>query len=243
MSAQNPIHVLGKKLELQQIEGGFRTSLDSVFLSAACKAQEGEHILDMGCGIGSAGLCVLARVSGAKLTGLDIQDDHVAIAIKNAAVNGLEKSCQFIEADIRDFEAAERFDHVICNPPYLEAGSHLVSPSEAKAKAMGHEGADMDVQDWVKAGLRNLKSGGTLTMVHRADRTDKIIRSMGKSFGAVEIIPLWPKAGVDAKRVIIRAIKDRKSPARLHAGIVLHTAEGGYTKEADAILRGEQIIE
>jgi len=82
-----------------------------------------------------------------------------------------------------------------------------------------------------------MKPGGSLSVIHRADQTDKIIQAMGKRFGAIEIIPLWPKIGVDAKRVIIRAIKDRKTPSMIRSGLVLHENDGGYTKGADLILK------
>lgn len=80
-------------------------------------------------------------------------------------------------------------------------------------------------------------------MIHRADMVDKIIQGLGRKFGAIEIMPLYPKIGQEAKRVIIRAIKDRKTSARLHAGIILHQENGGYTTAADAILRDGAAIE
>ena len=44
--------------------------------------------------------------------------------------------------------------------------------------------------------------------------------------GEIEIIPLWPRAGVAAKRVILRAIRNRKTPTVIHPGLVLHEADG-----------------
>ena len=172
---------------------------------------------------------------------------------------------EFTETDIRDFEVThkdERFDHVMCNPPFLEAGTHLRSPDEGKAIANGHilschseqreesresskdpsSALRMTIQDWLDAGFRLLKPGGSLTLIHRADALGRILQGLGRRFGAVEIIPLWPRSGEEAKRVIIRARKDRKTPVRLHAGLVLHEANGDYTDAAEKILRGGQAI-
>ena len=265
MSSTQEIYVLDKRLKLLHTEYGFKTSMDSVLLAASCpvkkKLTAGDHILDMGCGIGGAGLSVLMRVSGTKLTGVEIQPDHVELAERNAAVNQLQERAEFICSDIRDFTCENTFDHVICNPPYLEAGAHLRSPYDEKATAMGGLSSlsscdliagsrhtekdpsvkpkdDISIKDWVDAAHEALKSNGTICMIHRADKIDKIILALGKRFGALEIIPLWPKAGENAKRVIIRAIKHRKSPATLHAGLVLHDEDGNYTDEAEKILRG-----
>lgn len=232
------IYVLGKQVKLLQPTDGFRTALDSVMLAAACPVETDEHILDIGCGVGGAGFCVLQRVPGAKLTGVEIQADHAEIAERNAELNDRQGQAEFVCADVRNYRGG-LFDHVICNPPYMEEGAHMPSPKEKKAIAHGQ---DMKVEEWVESGFRNLKSNGSLTIIHRADMVDKIIQAMGKRFGAIEIIPLWPRQGEDAKRVIVRAIKDRKSQARLRAGIILHQENGEYTEAAEKILRGGEDI-
>ncbi len=235
MSDHNePIHVLNRRVALYQPAQGFRTSLDSVMLAAACPAKAGQSVLDLGCGVGSAGLCLASRVPGIHLTGVEIQADHVALAEKNAALNGVPAA--FTCADIRHYKGPLQ-NHVICNPPFSEAGKHLPSPSSAKAMARGHIEADCSLKDWIDAGFRNLKNGGSLTLIHMAAETHTIVQALGKRFGAVEIIPLWPRAGVPAKRVILRAIKNRKTQAVIHPGLVLHEADGAYTAAADRILR------
>lgn len=234
--SEDPIYVLDKKLKLLQPEGGFRTSLDSVILAAACPAKPGETVLDLGCGVGSAGLCLLYRVQETALIGVDIQNDSIKLAEKNAALNNMAARAVFTEHDIRTYREKSAH-HVVCNPPFLESGTHLISPDEKLARARGHQDRDTTLQNWIDAGFHNLKPLGSLTMIHRADHTDKIIQALGKRFGATDIIPLWPKTGVEAKRVIIRTWKNRKTPARLHPGIVLHNRDGAYTAAADEILR------
>lgn len=230
------IHVLDHKVRLLQARNGFRTSLDSVFLAAACRARAGERVLDMGTGVGGAAFCLLWRVPECRVTGVDIQQSHVDLATSNIALNDAQGRADFICGDIRNFRTEDRFDNVICNPPYLDTGSYTPSAKDERATALGHL-EDINVQDWLDAAFHNLKSGGSLSMIHRADYLDKIIQGLGRRFGAVEIIPLYPKTGQEAKRVIVRAIKDRKTPARLHAGIILHEEDGAYTRAADAILR------
>lgn len=243
MSENAPeIHVLDHKVQLLQAESGFRTSLDSVFVAAACPANEGEHILDLGAGVGGASFCLLWRVAESHVTGLEIQPNHVDLATKNIALNNAEGRAKFLHADIREWRGANRFDHVICNPPYLDAGTYTRSPSEERAKALGHDEEKVTVQDWIDAGFHNLKSGGSLTLIHRADYTDKIVQGLGRKFGAIEIIPLYPKAGKEAVRVIVRALKDRRSPAKISPAILLHEENGAYTQAADAILRGGAAI-
>lgn len=229
-------YVLNRRVQLRQPKDGFRTGLDAVMLAAACKAKSRQILLDIGCGVGAAGLCVLARVPDIRLTGIDIQGDHVALARENAALNGVTDQTEFLTADIRDYKAAASFHHVICNPPYQKAGTHTPSPFTAKATAHTHP-EDIRLEDWIACAQRNLEPKGSLTIIHRADKVDIIIRALGKTFGGIEIIPLWPKAGKPAKRVIVRALKDRRSCAALHPGIIIHEKNGDYTQAAEAILR------
>lgn len=231
------ITVLDKRVILHQPINGLKTSVDAVLVAAACPASKaGQRILDMGCGVGTIGICIHARIPGIHLTGIDIQAPHLDIAQKNSVTNNVQNA-DFIHTDIRRYENAEPFDHVVCNPPYLEAGTYLDSPKDERAKAIGHENSDVSLKDWVECGFRQLKHNGSFTIIHRADQSDKIIQFLGKRFGAIEIIPLWPKQNEDAKRVIIRAIKNRKTPARLSSGLVLHQDNGDYTLEAQKILR------
>lgn len=241
MIKTDEITVLGQKVRLLQMAAGagFRTSLDSVMLAAAVPAKVGDKVLDMGAGVGGATFCLLHRVEGIHVTGIEWERTYYDLALRNITLNNAHGKADFIHSDIRDFgvEGKPIYHHVMVNPPFNEAGQHLPSSDEVKAKALGHLDSDLTLEDWILAGYRLLKSGGSLTMIYPTSGTDKIIRAMGKKFGAIEIIPLWPRAGVDSKRVIIRAIKGRHTPCIIRAGLVLHEADGRYTVEADKVLR------
>lgn len=244
MNAPDKIHVLNQSVSLLQLGDGFRTSIDSVLLAASCPVARADQIvLDMGCGVGSALFCYLHRVPNCKATGLDWDEEALSLAQKNAELNDVAARVSFVNSDVRQYEAAqpaERFDLIICNPPYLESGTHLSSPSDQKAMAHGHQDEDISLKDWVDAAFRLLKPKGSVTFIHRADSITPLIQIMGRRFGAFEIFPLWPKEGREAKRVILRAMKDRKTPTVMHAGLVLHDEEGQYTPAAEKVLREAQ---
>jgi tRNA1(Val) A37 N6-methylase TrmN6 len=245
MDLTSEITVLGQKVRLlQPAEGGFRTSLDSVMLAAACPAKDGDHVLDLGCGVGGASFCLLYRLPAANLTGIEWEQTYLDLAIQNAALNNVSERASFIHSDIRHYKVEGKpiYDHVMVNPPFSEAGTYLVSPDPMKAKALGHQDVDLSLEDWVMATHRLLKSKGSFTIIYPTAGVDRIIRAMGKMFGAIEIIPLWPRVGVDSKRVIIRAIKDRHTPSTIKAGLVLHNEDGSYTDTAEVVLRGAGAI-
>lgn len=239
---------LGGKLTLVQSKEGFRAGLDSVLLPAAAPVRAGDHVLDAGCGAGVAGLCVLARVTGARLTGVDQEPGAIRLCTDNAARNGYGESATFIDGDVFDLPhltGRDRFDHVISNPPFHDPERERISPRIAKAAAHAlsqGEPYSKALGFWIAACLAVLKTKGSLTMINRAEALPATLKALEGVTGAIEIIPLWPKAGEPAKRVIVRARKGAKAAAKLHPGIVLHGADGGFTPEIDAVLRGGEAL-
>ena len=153
------IFVLNKQVRLLQPERGFRTSLDSVMVAAACPAQEGDSILDLGCGVGGASFCLAYRVHNLLITGIDIQSQYIDIAQQNIMLNSDTNRCEFNVNDIRTFRFQsmdQRVDHVLCNPPFLEAGTYTPSPDSGRATALGHKGQDVTLNDWIDCSFHAL---------------------------------------------------------------------------------------
>jgi tRNA1(Val) A37 N6-methylase TrmN6 len=74
-------------------------------------------------------------------------------------------------------------------------------------------------------------------VVYRCDRLDDLLAALAGKVGEIVVLPLWPKSGRPAKRVLLRARKGVNSPLCLLPGLVLHEEDGRYTPAAEAILR------
>jgi tRNA1(Val) A37 N6-methylase TrmN6 len=225
--------LLGGRVRLTQPKQGYRVAIDPVLLAAAVAAGQGERILDAGCGTGAAALCLAARVPDCNLVGVELDAELAALARSNVIANGLEGRVAVIESALSDYSGV--FDQAITNPPFYDLDRHTSSPAASKAAAHG-EGV-LDLAGWIRAVTKMLKPGGHLTMIHRADRIGDILQALEGRFGAALLFPLWPKDGVEAKRVLVSAVKGRRTLPRLLPGLVLHRPDGAYTKEAEAILR------
>lgn len=239
--------LLRGKVKLQQPKAGFHASLDSVFLAAAMPLRDGAQVLDVGCGVGSVGFCALSRHKNISLTGLDVQQELVDLALQNAALNNVADRCHFFQGNLlAEKNIPDNTFHVVAmNPPYQEGGTHTPSPQKIKAFSHGEEASGAALTDWIKYAHRKLKQGGHLVMIHRADRMDDIIIALEKKrwFGSLEVFPLWPHAGEDAKRIIIRARKERYAPLLLKAGLVIHEKGGTYTAGAKKVLESGESLE
>lgn len=230
--------VLGGRVVLRQPADGYRVAIDPILLAAACPAQAGETIVDLGCGIGTAALCVAARVLGVQCIGVDIQASLIDLAVENARANGLHDRVRFLCGDILDPVLpvyAAPADQVIVNPPYLPRGRATVSANPIKALA-NVEG-DADLEAWVTAAARAAKPGGRVTFIHRADRLPELLAAFAARFGGIVTLPLHPKENAPAHRVIVSGQLGQRGPATLLPGLVLHQADGAFTAAAQRILR------
>ncbi len=235
--------LLGGRVKLSQPKKGFRAAIDPVLLAAAVPARAGEAALDAGSGTGAAALCLAARVAGARVTGIECDPDLVALARMNAADTGVADRVSFIAGDLRAPGVVPRasFDHVLTNPPFAAERSGTPAPGAAKRLAT-IEGAG-GLAAWLDACLDALKPGGWLTLIHRADRIGDVLAHLQGLVGGGVVLPLLPGAARPAKRVIVAARKGSSAPMETLGGLVLHGPGGGYTPEAEAILRHAQALD
>lgn len=226
--------LLGGRVRLLQEQEGYRAAVDPVLLAAACPMRPGQSVLDVGIGPGAALLALAARLERrGDWRGLEWRPAAADLARRNMALNELPAAVAVGDAKRPPF-ALDSLDHVITNPPF-SAGGTL---PENEGRATAHAEGATDLADWIKGCLSVLRPRGWLTLIHRADRLDDVLAALHRQCGAVGVIPVWPRQGEPARRVIVRARKGVKSPAVLYPGLVLHgTGPAKYTAEAEAILR------
>lgn len=233
-------------LTIQQPKAGFRAGSDAVLLGAS--VTEAGTVLDVGCGVGTAGLCVLHRLPETELWGLELQDMLAKLASDNAMRNGFAERSAFRQADISDRASLKAlsgpsgkplleagFDQIITNPPFYEKGR--ARPADTEIKSIAHIEGNVDLRDWLEFCIARLKPKGRISLIHRADRLAEILSLLSEGCGSLEVIPLWPDAKTPAKRIIVRAIKGSRAPLQLNHGLVLHQADGTPTEIAQNLLR------
>jgi tRNA1(Val) A37 N6-methylase TrmN6 len=235
--------LLGDRVRLIQPISGYRAAIDPVLLAAAVPAASGERILDLGCGTGAASLCLAARMPDVHVIGLERTEDVAKLAGCNVRINAMDDRVDVVVGDVTSPPtvcAAEDFDHVMINPPFVAIGHGRASPDPAKAASTVD---DAGIEAWLTAARGALKPRGTVTLVHRADRLDGILAAF-TGFGGIIVYPLWPRAdGQPAKRLLVRGVKGSRAPLTLAAGLILHEADGTYSAPAEAVLRAAAAID
>jgi tRNA1(Val) A37 N6-methylase TrmN6 len=236
---------LGGALMVLQPVGGYRAGIDAVLLGAAVpvKAAASERVLDMGAGVGVVGLCIAARVGTAHVTLLEREPMLAGIARRNVDRNGLEGRLDVISADIGAPARthAERglspgtFSHVVANPPFHVQGRGR--PAHDPIKAGAHAMPAGGLECWVHLMARLAASGGSATLIHRPEALGELLALLEGRFGALKVLPIHPRAGAPAVRVLVQGRKGSRAPLTLLAGLMLHGNDNRFLPEVEGILR------
>ncbi|MCV3270641.1 tRNA1(Val) (adenine(37)-N6)-methyltransferase [Roseobacter sinensis] len=235
---------LGGRVQLYQPRVGYRAGVDPVLLAASVAATPGQSVLDLGCGVGAAILCLSARVPGLSLTGVEVQEDYAMLARRNAG-----DRVEVITADISDLPLDLRqrqFDHVLTNPPYFNRAASRAAFDAGREAAHGESAP---LAEWVRVAAKRLKPKGYAHIIHRAERLPEILGAWPGGMGSIEVLPLSARAGRMAERVIVRARKNGRGAFKLHAPLVLHLGAchtrdaEDYCPQVKAVLRDGAALE
>ncbi|MGQ3672244.1 tRNA1(Val) (adenine(37)-N6)-methyltransferase [Xanthobacter sp. TB0136] len=235
-------HVLGGRLALRQPARGHRVGHDAILLAALGPAGC-RHMVDLGAGVGSAGLAFLTRCPQARGALVELNPDMAALAGENIALNAMERRCAVIAGDVRHVahpggigpELAGQADLVLMNPPYNMETRHRTSPHAGRALA--HAAGDGLLVEWVKAASRCLAPQGILCLIHRPQDIAALLAALAGRFGAVELLPVHARPGLPAMRLLVRAIKERRTAPVIHPGLLLADENGAPHIQAQQVLR------
>ncbi|MBL8551874.1 MAG: methyltransferase [Hyphomonadaceae bacterium] len=220
---------------LRQPAEGLRANADTLLLAASVETPSGARLLEAGCGAGGALLSVAARAADVRLLGVERDAGLAALAAANAAANGWAERVEIRGGDVLKLGEIGTFEGVFFNPPFDRAEEGRL-PAPARRSARMEE---TPIGTWVAALADRLKGGATLTLIHRAAALADILAALEGRLGGVEIMPIRPRAGAPAKRVLVRARKGSRAPLRLYRGLDLHDTSGAkFSPEADALFCG-----
>jgi tRNA1Val (adenine37-N6)-methyltransferase len=229
---------LGGQLRILQPRKGFRAGLDAVVLAAAVPARPRQRVCDLGAGAGTAGLCVAARVSGVHVTAVDIDADMLGLAAQNAARNDLSGCFEVMEADLAGRARnlpRQHFHHVLTNPPFHDETRGTRAPDDRKASAKSIGAASL--LHWLRLARAITRPGGTVAAILPPAQLPVALEALSPHGRGVTVIPLWPRAGVAAKRMILLAQANSAAPLVMSPGLLLHDPGGKPAFAAEEILR------
>jgi tRNA1(Val) A37 N6-methylase TrmN6 len=239
--------ILGGRLILRQPQRGHRVGHDAILLAAATEAQPDELAVDLGAGVGAAGLALAARVPELGVVLVELDGELAQLAEENIQINALGERVRAVVLDVgaraSAFAAAGLqagvARRVLMNPPFNDARGN---PSPDDARRLAHAAPPETLAIWLRCAFRLLCRHGVLTLLWRADGLGRVLTGLADGFGATTVLPIYPRPDRPAIRVVVRAVKESRAPLCLLPGLVLCDAAGQSTPAADAILRGAATV-
>lgn len=181
-------------------------------------------VAELGCGGGDALLGVLASGEALGL-GIDINKDLIDLAARNAVRMGMDK-VGFLRMDLRDAgknlrDWENRASLVLANPPWRLPSEGRRSASATRRKALWAEPDTFKI--FCKAASFLLKHGGQFCCIAGTFALPRLLAEMESCrLGLREILPVSPRKGKPAARILMRAQKNAQSLPDLLPPLVLH---------------------
>ncbi|OHC64145.1 MAG: hypothetical protein A2045_01165 [Rhodocyclales bacterium GWA2_65_20] len=135
------------------------------------------RILDLGTGSGCVAITLALELPSAEVTALDVSAAALDVARDNAERLGAQ--LRFMQSDwFATIDAAERFDLIVANPPYVAEGDPHLNEGDlrfepALALACGPDGLDA-IRHIVAAAPTHLRAGGHLFFEHGYDQAEAV---------------------------------------------------------------------
>lgn len=232
---------------IQPLGQGHRSGMDAMLLASLVSSERPCRVADLGAGAGAAGIAVASRIDTAEVLLVERSPVMADFARRSLALPenaGFAARVAVLEADVALHGKArvaaglvdDCFDHVIMNPPFNDAADRR-TPDGLRAEA--HSMSDDLFEAWIKTAGAIMKPGGQLSLIARPESIAEIIAACGRRFGGIEITPLLPRAGENAVRILVTAIKQSRKRLVLRAPLVMH-GEGShrFSPEVDDLNNG-----
>lgn len=223
-----------------QLERGHRFSQDDILTAwLAVRCAEGSRlevrrILDLGTGIGTVGMILAWKYTGATLLGVEVQTVSASLARRSIRYNGIEDRAEIRLGDLRDPDVVTEgpvFDLVTGSPPYIPEGRGVVSRKAqcGPSRFEMHGG----VEDYCRAAAGVLADHGLFTVVHDSRQRDRVeAAGTAAGLGIVKEVAVIPREGKDPLFSLFAMRKESTDPGHgERREMVIRDRRGKWTPE------------
>lgn len=229
-------------LRILQDPARFCFGTDAVLLAHFAHAAPDALWCDLGTGTGILPLLLAGHRPFARIDAVEIQPAAADMAARSMRLNGLEQRIFIHPSDIAnapELLGMQRYDAVICNPPYGKRGSALLSPEDAQSIAR-HE-VLITLEQIVRSAARLLKNGGRFFLIHQPERLPELTVLLQENHMELKRLRFChTRPGKNARFFLMEAVKNARPGCTVLPPLLLYGEDGALSEEVRAIYRGEQ---
>ncbi|MCD8318476.1 MAG: methyltransferase [Paraprevotella sp.] len=204
-----------------------KVGTDGVLLGAWSTAQpDTNRILDIGTGCGLIAL-MLAQRCPADITGIDIDEEAIVQADENGQRTLWKDRLHFMQADALAFKTKDKFDLIVCNPPFF---THALPSPEQKRNFARHN-SSLPFDRLIAAACGWLNENGRFDVILPERSADDFIQTAwegGLNLCRKCLVFTTPDA--TPKRALLSFAKEKTSYPETEQ-LVMRDSAGEYTPE------------
>jgi len=221
-------------LKIIQNKTQFCFGIDAVLLSDFAKrAKKKDKIVDLCTGNGVIAILLSAKTSSKDIIGVEIQKDVANLAEKSIKLNNLQDRIKILNKNLKDIKQdikSASIDLITVNPPYKKINSGIINENDSKTIAR-HE-ISCTLEDIVIESSRLLNYGGSLCMVHKAERLVDIFTLFRKyNLEPKRMRMVYSRINEPATLVLVEGIKFGKPFLNFESPIIVYKDNEEYTEQ------------
>ena len=196
-----------KQFTIHHDRCAMKVGTDGVLLGA-WGSVEGKRILDVGTGTGLIALMVAQRNPQAKVFGIDIDEEAVQQAQENVAESPFCSRVECILQDVLTFEPEERFDAILCNPPFFTEDT---LPDD-KGRALARNNKSLPFPQLIKKVASLLAENGRFSVIVPFRLAKEIVSlCLNENLHLISRFIVRTKATKPARRVLLTFARNLQS--------------------------------
>lgn len=219
-------------LKIIQDSKAFCFGIDAVLLSHfALPIADNSTVVDLCSGNGILPILLSGKTKAKKIYGVEIQEEICDMAKRSLELNNITDRVSMICDDLKNIDSVlgkGQIDYVTVNPPYKKRGCGIINEQDSKTIAR-HE-VLCTLEDVIEKSSQILKSGGSMFMVHRAERLVDILTIMRKKkLEPKRIRFVHPSSNKAPNLVLVEGVRMAKPFLKIEDPIYVYDDEGNYT--------------
>ncbi len=209
-------------LKIYQNREYFKFSIDSILLAEFVKIKKGYKILDLCTGNAPIPLILASKFDAISIDAIEIQKEVFNLANESIKENELDDIIKLYNCDAKDFIGQDKYDCIICNPPYFKNIENSYKNTNSIKKLARHEIA-ITLEDIFKITKRNIKETGAFYLVHRIERMLETVELCQKyKLGIRKIVLIQTKNDNSTEFFLLEASNYKKDDLKIEIVNILN---------------------
>ena len=186
-----------QQFSIQQSKDVFRVGTDGVLLGAMCNVTNAKKILEIGTGTGLISLMLAQRNVSAKILAIDINENAVKLASENFRNSIFNENLKVELKDFKNFETEEKYDLVVCNPPFFEENN-------SGKDVLARQQVELNFKNLIEKSAEIITENGILSIIIPSESASEIESLAQKfKFYLIKKINIYGIEGGNLKRNIL----------------------------------------